>query len=224
VVDDGSEDGTGEIARANGAEVLRLPFNCGIGVAMQTGYLFADRGGWEVVVQIDADGQHDPAQAHLLIEPILQGRADLTIGSRFLGAPGYRSTPARRFGIAWFARLVSLLVGMRLSDPTSGFRGAGRNVIRYFARDYPADYPEPEVLFGLHRAGMRLIEVPVAMTRRAAGRSSISTLRSVYYLFKVTLAIMMGPLRASGEARSIEELRGAPRAGAAKPPAPGARR
>lgn len=195
VVDDGSEDATGEVARGKGAEVARLPFNCGIGAAVQTGYMFAARGGYDIVVQIDADGQHDPGQARLLIEPILEGKADLSIGSRFLVNKGYSTTAARRFGIAWLSSLVSLLVGGRLSDPTSGFRAAGREVIRFFAEEYPADYPEPEVLLVLHRAGFRLREVPVVMSQRLAGRSSITLMRSVYYLFKVTLAILMGQIR-----------------------------
>jgi len=205
VVDDGSTDSSGAIARAKGAEVVRLPINSGIGVAMQTGYIFAKRNGYDVVVQIDADGQHDPAQAERLIGPILDHGADMTIGSRFMGESTYRSTATRRAGIAWLSLLVRALTGRRFSDPTSGFRAAGRGVIGFFAEEYPTDYPEPEVLLVLHRAGFRMIEVPVVMAERQAGRSSITAIRTLYYLFKVTLAITIGLFRAPASKRKTRD-------------------
>lgn len=196
VVDDGSTDSTAAVARDCGAYLIRLPFNCGIGTAMQTGYLFASEKGYNAAVQVDGDGQHDPAQIPFLLEPIWDGKADVVIGSRFLGTDGYRSTAARRLGIAWLAGLVSWLGRGRFSDPTSGFRAANRRAIQLFACEYPTDYPEPEVIVPLCRHGLRVIEVPVSMRERQAGQSSITALRSAYYMLKVTLAIAIGCFRA----------------------------
>jgi len=201
VVDDGSDDATAEIARQKGACVVHLPFNCGIGAAMQTGYLFAQERGYEVAVQVDADGQHDPSQCPRILKPILDGDADVVIGSRFLEGSGYRSTAARRAGIIWLSILISSMARARFSDPTSGFRAASRAAFSYFASDYPTDYPEPEVIVPLCRRGFRVIEAPVTMRNRKTGRSSITALRSIYYMIKVTLAVSVGLLRASGRRR-----------------------
>lgn len=196
VVDDGSTDDTACAAGKCGAYVVSLPYNCGIGVAMQTGYLFAADHGYDIAVQVDGDGQHDPEEVTSLIQPILDQTSDMVVGSRFLGTNGYKSSAARRLGIVWLAGFLSAVTRSRVTDPTSGFRAASREVVRVFATDYPTDYPEPEVIPLLHRMGFRIVEVPVTMHHRQAGRSSITVLRSVYYMVKVTLAIMVGLFRA----------------------------
>ena len=145
VVDDGSTDGTAAVAEGSGARVLRLPFNLGIGGAVQTGYQYAREHGFELAVQIDGDGQHVPSEVARLVLPIVEGRADLVVGTRFIGPEAYRTTPMRRVGIGLFARFVSLLVGQRVTDTTSGFRAANRRAITLFAVDYPHDYPEKQL-------------------------------------------------------------------------------
>jgi glycosyltransferase involved in cell wall biosynthesis len=195
VVDDGSEDGTWRVARQAGAEVVRLPFNLGIGGAMQTGYQYAHEHGFDLAVQIDADGQHDPQELAKLTEPLLQGRADMAVGTRFAGGPRYDGSLGRRIGIRIFARIVSLLVRQRVTDTTSGFRVVNRKGIALFAADYPHDYPEVETIVLLFRHRLRLVEVAVAMRPRASGQSSITLFRSIYYMVKVTLALFVGLFR-----------------------------
>ena len=196
VVDDGSRDDTAAVARAHGARVVRLPFNLGIGGAVQTGYRYARERGFDVAVQVDADGQHDPRELLALLAPILHGEADLSIGSRFAGRRTYRATFLRRVGIRLFARAISRIVGQRVTDTTSGFRAANRRAIALFADDYPHDYPEVEATVMVVKERLRLVEVPVRMRERAAGRSSITAARSVYYMAKVTLALFVGLFRA----------------------------
>ena len=197
VVDDGSSDRTGEVARAAGARVLRLPFNLGIGGAVQTGFRYARENGFELAVRVDGDGQHDPAQLAAVVEPVLRGDADIVVGSRYLspGGVGFRSSAPRRLGIRILARVVSLLTRQRITDPTSGFQALNRKAIALFAADYPHDYPEVEALVLLLRHRLRLREVPIAMRPRAAGRSSIQTLSSGYYMVKVLLALLVGSFR-----------------------------
>ena len=195
VVDDASVDATAAVAEARGAHVVRLPFNVGIGGAVQTGYRYAFEHGFDIAVQVDGDGQHDPAQLPLILAPLLDDRADVVVGSRFSGDGEFRSTRARRIGIRIFARIVSAVVGQRLTDTTSGFRAINRKAIALFAADYPHDYPEVEatVMCGKHK--LRLVEVPVAMRERGGGRSSITAARSIYYMAKVLLAIFVGLFR-----------------------------
>jgi glycosyltransferase involved in cell wall biosynthesis len=195
LVDDGSRDGTAEVAAGLGWTVLRLPVNLGIGGAVQAGYLWAREHGHDVAVQIDGDGQHDPSYLAALLAPIREGRADVVIGSRFLSTGGFRSTLVRRAGIRYLCWFLRLRCGARVTDPTSGFRAAGRDAIALFARYYPSDYPEPEAIALVRRAGLRLEEVPVRMHERAHGRSSITALRSLYYLVKVSLALVLLPQR-----------------------------
>ena len=195
VVDDGSTDATAAIARRHGAHVVRLPFNLGIGGAVQTGYRFAREHGFDVAVQIDGDGQHDAAELRALLAPVLSGEADLAVGSRFAGIGGYRAPLLRRVGIRLFARTISRIVGQRVTDTTSGFRAANRRAIALFADDYPHDYPEVETTVMVVKERLRLVEVPVAMRVRAAGRSSITPGRSVYYMAKVSLALFVGLFR-----------------------------
>jgi glycosyltransferase involved in cell wall biosynthesis len=212
VVNDGSRDRTGEEARRVAqasripVHVAELPMNGGIGVAVQTGYLFAaTQGGYRYVIQFDADGQHDAASIPALVRECEAKGLDLCVGSRFLtaawapaegGQPdGYRSTAARRLGIRFFAWLIGRLSGVRVTDPTSGLRCAGPRAWQRFARYYPEDYPEPESLFWCARNQFRIGEVPVRMRPRRGGASSIGLVQGVYYVIKVSLAILLDRLR-----------------------------
>jgi glycosyltransferase involved in cell wall biosynthesis len=206
VVDDGSTDATAEIAATLGLTVLRVPVNLGIGGAVQTGYLYAARNGYDLAVQIDGDGQHDPSFVDALLRPVLDGSADLVIGSRFLGDGAFRSTPARRFGIRYLSWLLRLRCRVTVTDATSGFRAASRRAIELFARSYPSDYPEPESIAVARRAGLRIVEVPVRMHERAHGGSSITALRAAYYMVKVSLALLLLPKR--GAASGADRLGG----------------
>jgi glycosyltransferase involved in cell wall biosynthesis len=196
VIDDGSTDRTAEVAAAKGAFVLRLPFNLGIGGAVQTGFRFAFEHDYDLAVRVDGDGQHDPAQLARIIEPVLRGDADIAVGSRFAVAEGgYRSSRSRRVGIRILAMVVSRIVGQRVTDTTSGFQALNKQGIALFARDYPHDYPEVEATVMVFRHRLRLTEVPVSMRERGGGRSSITALRSIYYMVKVLLAIFVGLFR-----------------------------
>lgn len=196
VVDDGSVDRTAAVAAAKGARVLRLPFNLGIGGAVQTGFRYAFENGYDLAVRVDGDGQHDPSQLGLVIAPVLRGEADVAVGSRFAAVgDGYRSSRTRRIGIRLLAWVVSRIVGRRVTDTTSGFQALNRNGIALFARDYPHDYPEVEATVMVFRHRLRLEEVPVSMRERGGGQSSITALRSIYYMVKVLLAIFVGLFR-----------------------------
>ena len=195
VVDDGSTDRTALVAERLGVQVLRLPFNLGIGGAVQTGYQYALDNGFELAVQVDGDGQHNPQEIARLVDPILEGNADMVVGTRFTEGGGYRGTRLRRVGIHLFAGVVSLMVGQRVTDTTSGFRAVNRKGIRLFAADYPHDYPEVEATVLLARHRLRMVEVPVVMRIRETGSSSITALRSVYYMVKVLLALFIGLFR-----------------------------
>jgi glycosyltransferase involved in cell wall biosynthesis len=191
VVDDGSTDRTALVAEAEGARVVRLPFNLGIGGAMQTGFRYAFEHGFALAVQVDGDGQHTPAEIPKLLAPLYADQADMVVGSRFTGERSYRAPFFRRLGIALFAAVVSLIARQRVTDTTSGFRAVNRKGIALFAADYPHDYPEVEATLMVHRHELRLVEVPVAMRGRETGRSSITPIRSVYYMIKVLLAILV---------------------------------
>jgi hypothetical protein len=195
VVDDGSVDRTTEVARNRGAHVVRLPFNLGIGGAVQTGFRYAWEHGFDVAVRVDGDGQHDPRELGAVLQPVLAGDCDIAVGSRFIGAAKYRSSRSRRIGIRLLAWCVSGLTRQRITDPTSGFQAANRLGIRLFAADYPHDYPEAEATVMVFKHRLRLQEVPVAMRARESGRSSITTVRSVYYMVKVLLAIFVALFR-----------------------------
>ena len=191
VVNDGSTDLTSEKATACGGMVLDLPFNLGIGGAMQAGYQYAYEKGYDVAIQVDADGQHDPKEIQKLLHALEVEKIDVTIGSRFIGNSGYRGSIMRRVGIAIFSGVISTIVGQKITDPTSGFRAANRKAIQLFASDYPQDYPEPEAVILLHQCRLKIGEVPVGMGQRYAGESSITKIRSVYYMVKVLLAIFV---------------------------------
>ena len=198
VIDDGSTDRTADEARAAGADVIRAPFNLGIGGAMQCGYVYAHEHGYDLAIQVDGDGQHDAGQigvlrAYLDRHPELQ----MVTGSRFIErrVDGYRSSPARRAGIRVFSTLLSAITRQRITDPTSGFRMTTRRGIELFARDYPHDYPEVEAILMTHAHRLRFGEVPVRMSEREFGSSSIKRGASVYYMIKVTLAVFVGLFR-----------------------------
>jgi glycosyltransferase involved in cell wall biosynthesis len=195
VVDDGSTDATAAAAERLGAHVVRLPFNLGIGGAVQTGFHYAFENGFALAVRVDGDGQHDPAQLGALLAPVLADEADIVVGSRFASDGGYRSSRSRRIGISILAGTLSLIVRRRVTDPTSGFQALNRRAIALFAADYPHDYPEVEAALMVHKHQLRMTEVPVQMRERSAGRSSIGALASVYYMVKVLLALFVGLFR-----------------------------
>jgi glycosyltransferase involved in cell wall biosynthesis len=196
VVDDASTDDTVDVARRNGATVLVLPFNVGIGGAVQTGFRYARDEGYAVAVRLDGDGQHDASELGKLLEPVLANEADFVVGSRFVDPGGsYRPPFARRLGIRVFARLVSLLGGQKVTDTTSGFAAFDRAAIELYASEYPHDYPEVEATLVALRSGLRLRQVQVEMRERQAGTSSITFVRSIYYIVKVMLALLVASLR-----------------------------
>jgi glycosyltransferase involved in cell wall biosynthesis len=197
VVDDGSTDGTADLAQAAGANVLRLPFNLGIGGAVQAGFVYANENGYDYMAQVDGDGQHDPSELARLVEAMEKDRSlDLVCGSRFVAAGDYRAPLSRRTGIRIFAVLLSRISGQRITDPTSGFRLYNRRAISLFARDYPHDYPEVEAILMVHAHRLRMCEVPVRMRARGGGESSIKGAgKSAYYMVKVLLALLVGLLR-----------------------------
>jgi hypothetical protein len=196
VVNDGSRDDTAGQARVAGATVVSHPFNLGYGVAIQTGYKYAWRHGYEALVQIDGDGQHDPTYIPQLLAPVLAGEADFALGSRFLGGESYEPSLARRLGMGFFRTLISRLVGQRITDTTSGYQAFNRQVIGYFTSEvFPCDYPDADMLLTLHRAGFRIKEVPVRMYANASGKSMHAGLKPLYYMFKMMLSIFVTLLR-----------------------------
>ncbi len=196
VVDDGSTDDTAAAARRAGARVARLPVNLGVGSALQTGYKYALREGYDCVVQLDADGQHEPADIRGLLAVMERGETDVVIGSRFLTDGAYRPGMTRGAGMRTFRLLAFLLTGARFTDVTSGFKALNRRALDFFvAERYPTDYPDADVLMMLTRAGFRITEVPVRMYPRARGRSQHAGLRPVYYVFKMLLSMLLTLLR-----------------------------
>ena len=196
VVDDGSVDRTVAVAEAEGAIVIRHPFNLGIGGAMQSGYKHALAQGYDVAVQVDGDGQHKPEYLPEMLQKLHTGdEADMVYGTRFRGDPGYKVPIGRRAGNMIFSIVLTALTRQRITDPTSGFRMTNRKGIELFARDYPHDYPEVEAILMLHHHRLRIHEVQVRMNARGFGRSSIDYPRAAYYMAKVMLALFVGLLR-----------------------------
>ena len=195
VINDCSTDNTLEICQENEFPVLDLPLNLGIGGAVQTGYLYAYENGYEAAVQVDGDGQHDPAFLNEMVSYLADNNLDMVIGSRFIEKEGFQSSRARRMGINYFSNLICFLTKKRITDPTSGLRMAGKKVIKIFAKNYPKDYPEPESVVAILRKGMKVKEIPVVMKERQGGVSSISMGNSIYYMIKVTLAILIEKIR-----------------------------
>lgn len=186
VVNDGSTDQTQSILRNEDIESITLPINLGIGGAMQTGYKYAQRHGYEYAIQLDADGQHNPSDLDSLVTTIQKTGADMVIGSRFFKKTNYRGAVSRRAGIFYFYALLKLISGISITDPTSGYRIINKRVIDLFAKDYPVDYPEVEVLAKLAKKGYKLQEVKVEMNNRQNGTSSITNVKAFYYMVKVT--------------------------------------
>lgn len=199
VINDGSTDATLELCRRAGFNVLDLPQNLGIGGAVQAGHKYAQRFGYDIDVQVDGDGQHDPLFIKNVVRLVEEG-ADLAIGSRFIdGAEGFRSTFLRRVGIACLSFWLRLFTGRRVTDPTSGFRACGPRAIDLFCRDYPSDYPEPESIAKAFKLGLNVVETPVRMLERQGGRSSIGGLGTIYFMIKVSLAIWISCWSTRGE-------------------------
>lgn len=197
VVNDCSTDETLAVCRENKLNYVNLSVNLGIGGAVQTGYLYACRNGYDVAVQFDGDGQHDASYLEMMAEELARTGSDMVIGSRFIEKEGFQSSGLRRVGIRYFSLLIRLLTGCRVTDPTSGMRMVNREIMRIYADSYPKDYPEPESVVAVLCKGKKVTEVPVVMRKREEGISSIKGLKSVYYMVKVTLAIFMERLRGS---------------------------
>ena len=191
VINDGSSDDTSRIARAAGASVIDLTCNLGIGGAVQTGYRYAAEHHYDYAVQIDGDGQHNPSDLNRLLDAMLETGADMVIGSRFIKKEGFQSTFARKMGIGLLSSLLTRLTGQTVTDPTSGYRFCGKRAISLFAREYPTDYPEVEALMLLYNRELSFTEVPVIMKERQGGVSSISAMKSVYYMSKVILSVLL---------------------------------
>ena len=191
IINDGSTDRTAEIIEKRGYNYLLLPMNLGIGGAIQTGYRYAREYGYDIAVQMDGDGQHDPAFLDAVTAPIAAGEADYCIGSRFIDKAGFQSSAMRRVGIRFLSDLIYVLAFRRVLDVTSGFRAVSRQLIEIYADDYPDDYPEPKAIIDAVMRRCRIREIPVVMREREGGQSSINTWRSIYYMIKVSLDIII---------------------------------
>ncbi|VGU07266.1 glycosyl transferase 2 family protein [Streptococcus pyogenes] len=195
IIDDCSTDNTLAICQKQGFNVISLPINLGIGGAVQTGYRYAQRCGYDVAVQVDGDGQHNPCYLEKMVEVLVQSSVNMVIGSRFITKEGFQSSFARRIGIKYFTWLIALLTGKKITDATSGLRLIDRSLIERFANHYPDDYPEPETVVDVLVSHFKVKEIPVVMNERQGGVSSISLTKSVYYMIKVTLAILVVKLK-----------------------------
>lgn len=196
VINDGSKDDTALKAGSEGALVVSLPFNLGYGVAIQTGYKFALAKGYDFAVQMDGDGQHDPTFIPKILAPVITGETDFALGSRFLETESYAPSLARRIGMLFFRWLISALINTRITDSTSGYQAFNRKVIRFFTTEvFPCDYPDADMLLTLHRAGFRIMEVPVRMSASASGKSMHAGWMPLYYIFKMLLSIFVTLLR-----------------------------
>ncbi|MGN0437440.1 MAG: glycosyltransferase family 2 protein [Lachnospiraceae bacterium] len=191
VINDCSTDHTLVKLKEANASYLNLPLNLGIGGGVQAGYKYAYENGYDIAIQIDGDGQHDTAYLEKVIAPIENGEADIVIGSRFITKEGFQSSGMRRFGIKFLSTLIRICCGTKVQDVTSGFRAVNRKGISLYAKDYPVDYPEPEAIVKASVMGYRIKEVPVIMKEREAGESSISPFKSIYYMIKVSVAIVI---------------------------------
>ena len=195
IINDCSTDRTLSVCRKHHLHVLNLPVNLGIGGAVQTGFLYAHKNGYDYAVQFDGDGQHDAQYLQKMRDYMIEQNADMLIGSRFLEKEGFQSTGMRRFGIRYFSALIKFLTGQKITDPTSGMRMINRDILAMYSESYPKDYPEPESVVAIINSGKKVMEYPVIMRKRMEGTSSISPLKSVYYMIKVSLAIFLEMLR-----------------------------
>ena len=195
VINDCSTDNTLQVCEENGIHCLKLPVNLGIGGAVQAGYLYGIRNGYDVAVQFDGDGQHSALYLDQMASMLEKENADMVIGSRFITNEGFQSSAIRRLGIKHFNILIKMLTGKRITDPTSGMRMVNRKIMELFAGDYPKDYPEPESVVQIISQGCKVIEMPVLMNERSEGVSSISPRKSIYYMIKVTIAMLIARFR-----------------------------
>lgn len=191
VINDCSTDRSVELLKAHGYPYLDLPVNLGIGGGIQCGYVYSHANGYDITVQMDGDGQHDPAYLASVVGPVARGEVDMCVGSRFITKEGFQTSAMRRAGIRLLSGLIRLLCGVRVLDVTSGFRATGRRLTEFFAHHYAQDYPEPEAIISAVLNGFRVGEAPVVMAERMGGTSSISPLRSVYYMVKVSIALVV---------------------------------
>lgn len=191
VVNDASKDNTKSILSENHIHYLDLPVNLGIGGGAQAGYMYAYRNGYDIAIQMDGDGQHPASELDKIIAPIKAEKADIVVGSRFVNKEGFQSSAIRRFGIKFLSSLIYLCTGKHILDVTSGYRAVNRKFIKIFSEEYAQDYPEPEALVTAAKKGAEIIEVPVMMKERQGGMSSISPIKSIYYMIKVSLAIII---------------------------------
>jgi glycosyltransferase involved in cell wall biosynthesis len=196
VINDGSKDQTSKLAKNSGAKVIDMPINVGIGGAVQTGFIYASKNDYDIAIQFDGDGQHKAQEILPLIAPILSKESDVVIGSRFLEKDNeFRSTFTRRIGIKFFELLNSVLIGQRITDNTSGFRAYNKTAIKLLANNYPEDFPEPEAVILLGKNGFKIKEIFSHMRERKGGVSSISATKSVYFMIKVTLSILITAIK-----------------------------
>ncbi|MCI6640911.1 MAG: glycosyltransferase family 2 protein [Pygmaiobacter massiliensis] len=204
IINDCSTDRSREICEENGFSYISLPVNLGIGGGVQAGYLYAVEHGYDITVQMDGDGQHDPAYLADLIRPVAEGKLDMAIGSRFIKKDGFQSSALRRLGIQIISLLIRLLTGARVADTTSGFRACNRELTAFYARHYAQDFPEPEAIVSAVCGGWRVGEVPVVMEERMGGTSSIRSFKSAYYMIKVTLSLVVWRLTCGNMPRHKE--------------------
>jgi len=195
VVDDGSHDRTRVVARDAAVPAVRHPINLGVGAALQTGFRYAVDHDYDIAVQLDADGQHDPAWLEALLAPVIAGACDVSIGSRYVERTGYRAPVMRRLGMFLFSGVVRLALGRSITDTTSGYRAYARNVMEVCQHDFPKDFPDAPLLIMLARRGFRLLEVPVQMRERQAGQSFYTLGKSLYYPYKNLVASLMAWLQ-----------------------------
>ena len=194
VINDASVDRTRKLLFENNVEHIDLPLNLGIGGGVQTGYIYAVENDYDIAVQMDGDGQHPVEELEKLLMPIVEDEADIVIGSRFITKEGFQSSKLRRLGIKFLSMLIYLCTGTQICDVTSGYRAVGRKFIKKFADEYAQDYPEPESIVLAAKENARIKEIPVVMKERQGGTSSISPLQSLYYMVKVSIAIIIRSL------------------------------
>lgn len=197
VINDCSTDHSADLLRSHGYNFLDLPVNLGIGGGIQCGYLYSVRNGYDITVQMDGDGQHDPAYLSTVVEPVAAGKLDMCIGSRFITHEGFQTSFMRRLGIQLLSGMIRVLCGRKVLDVTSGFRATNAEMTAFFAHHYATDYPEPEAVLAASLAGYRVGEAPVVMHERLGGVSSISAVKSVYYMLKVSLSLIIDRLAIS---------------------------
>lgn len=195
VVNDCSTDNTYDVCVENGLKVINLPLNLGIGGAVQTGYLYAFQNGYDIAVQFDGDGQHDAAYLNEMADYLVKNECDMVIGSRFIEKEGFQSSGLRRIGIRYFTCLIKMLTGKKITDPTSGMRMVNRKLLQKFTDEYPKDYPEPESVVTILSEKYKVTEIPVVMNEREEGVSSISLRNSIYYMIKVSFAILIARMK-----------------------------